>query len=122
VSDKADKKKKGKKSAPEPDANTITIGSHPRANRSVQRMRALGGLIGFGLTLLLSLKAGAPAFDATARALIAGIAVHLVAWAIAVTVWRQIMLAELRAMYDKRLERAHTRAELARGDAVGEAA
>ena len=71
----------------------------------MQRWRALGGLIGFGLTLLLSLQAGVPAFDAVTRSLVAGIAVHLAAWAIAVTVWRQLMLAELRAMHDRRLER-----------------
>jgi uncharacterized membrane protein YccC len=119
VSDKADKKAKKAKKGTEADPNAITVGSHPRARRSVQRWRALGGLIGFGLTLLLSLQAGAPAFDATARALIAGIALHLVAWAVAVTVWRQLMLAELRAMHERRLERTERRTELAR---AGEAA
>jgi hypothetical protein len=115
MADKKPKKPKQDKAAGS-DPNAITIGAHPRANRSVQRWRALGGLIGFALTLLLSLKAGVPAFDATARALIAGITLHLAAWAIAVTVWKQLMLAELRAIYDRRIER---RAELAR---AGEAA
>jgi hypothetical protein len=92
----------------------ITIGAHPRARRSVRRARALGGLLGFLVTLVLSLRAGVPGFDAAARALIAGIVVHLAAWAIAVAVWKQLMLAELQQLHDRRLER---RAEIARGDA-----
>jgi hypothetical protein len=95
----------------------ITIGAHPRARRSVRRVRAFGGLVGFVLTLLLSLKAGVPAFDATARALMAGIVLHLVSWRIAVAVWRQLMLAELEKVRDHRLARAERRAGLARGGA-----
>jgi len=91
----------------------ITIGAHPRARRSVRRARALGGLLGFLVTVVLSLRAGVPAWDATARALIAGVVVHLAAWAIAVSVWKQLMLAELHEL-QARLER---RAELARADA-----
>jgi len=96
---------------------SITIGAHPRARRSVQRARALGGLLGFVVALVLSLRAGVPAWDATARSLIAGIVVHLAAWAIAVAVWKQLMLAELQALHDHRLARLQQRAELARGDA-----
>jgi hypothetical protein len=120
VSDKADKKPKKdkKKKGAEAAAGVMTVGSHPRAQRSVRRMRALGGLIGFLVTIVLSSKAGVPAFDATARALMAGVALHLAAWAIAVTVWRQLMLAELRAMHDRRLELARRRHELARGEAA----
>lgn len=96
---------------------SITIGAHPRARRSVQRARALGGLLGFVVTLVLSLRAGVPAWDATARSLGAGIVVHLAAWAIAVAVWKQLMLAEIQALHDRRLARLEHRAELARGDA-----
>jgi len=95
----------------------ITIGAHPRARRSVRRARALGGLLGFLVTLVLSLRAGVPGFDAAARALMAGIVVHLAAWAIAVSVWKQLMLAELQQLHDRRLERLERRAELARSDA-----
>ncbi len=95
----------------------ITIGAHPRAKRSVRRARALGGLVGFLLTIVLSLRAGVPAWDATARALMAGVAVHLAAWAVAVTVWKQLMLAELHALHARRVERLERRAELARDKA-----
>lgn len=96
---------------------TITIGAHPRAKASVRRARALGGLLGFTLTIVLSLRAGVPAWDAIARALMAGIAVHLAAWAVAVAVWRQLMLAELHAQHERRQARLERRAEMARADA-----
>ena len=96
---------------------SITIGAHPRARRSVQRARALGGLLGFVVALVLSLRAGVPAWDAAARSLMAGVVVHLAAWAIAVAVWKQLMLAELHALHARRLVRHERRAELARGDA-----
>jgi len=84
----------------------ITIGAHPRARRSVRRARAFGGLIGFVVALVLSLRAGVPAWDATARALIAGIVVHLAAWRVAVAVWHQLMLAELEQVRARRNARA----------------
>ena len=95
----------------------MTIGAHPRARRSVQRARALGGLLGFLVTLLLSLRAGVVPFDATARALIAGVVVHLAAWAVAVAVAKQLMLAELQAAHDRRREQLERRAGLARAEA-----
>ena len=95
----------------------ITIGAHPRAKRSVRRARALGGLAGFVLTIVLSLRAGVPAWDAVARALMAGIAVHLAAWAVAVAVWKQLMLAELHAQHERRRARLERRAEAARAGA-----
>ena len=91
----------------------MSIGAHPRARRSVRRARAFGGLLGFAVALLLSLRTGVPAWDATARALIAGIVVHLAAWRVAVAVWRQLMLAELEQVRARRLARA----ESARGAA-----
>ena len=102
--------------APAHEPVRITIGAHPRARRSVQRARALGGLLGFLVTLVLSLNAGVPAFDATARALIAGIVVHLAAWAIAVALWEQLMLADLQHPPAPRLERLARSAEAARGE------
>lgn len=100
-----------------PAARTITIGAHPRFKRSVRRARALGGLLGFLVTIVLSMHAGVPAWDATARALMAGVAVHLAAWAVAVAVVKQLMLAELHAQHARRKARLEHRAELARAEA-----
>jgi len=108
-------KKKSKSGAAKPAGVAITIAAHPRARRSVRRARAFGGLLGFTVALVLSLRAGVPAWDATARALMAGVVVHLAAWRIAVAVWRQLMLAELEQVRDRRIARAERRAELARG-------
>jgi hypothetical protein len=96
-------------------AGPIAVTAHPRASRSVRRVRAAAGLAGFLITLLLSLKAGVPAWDATARALVAGVILHLTGWAVAVAVWRQLILAELQAAHDRRVERARARAELVSG-------
>jgi hypothetical protein len=92
-------------------AEPIRLSAHPRAVRSVRRARAGAGLAALLLTMLLSLQAGVPAWDATARALVAGVAVHIAAWAVAVTVWRQLILAELKAAHDRRAERARARRE-----------
>ena len=115
------KPKKDKKAKAAADPNAITIGAHPRATRSVRRARAFGGLLGFVVTLFLAHQAGVPAWDGVLRALAAGVALHLVAWALAVTVWRQLMLAEMRAAHDRRLARAERRADLARGDGAATA-
>jgi hypothetical protein len=95
----------------------ITIGAHPRARRSVRRARSLGGLIGFAVTLVLSLEAGVPAWDATARALLFGIVIHLAAWRVAVAVWHQLMLAELEQVRAVRAARAEQRADIVRAGA-----
>ena len=96
---------------------TMSIGTHPRFRRAVRRARALGGLLGFLVTIVLSLRAGVPAWDAVARSLMAGIAMHLIAWAIAVAVVKQLMIAELQAAHARRMERFERRAGLARSDA-----
>lgn len=75
-----------------------SIANHPRAGAQVARAKAYGGLAGFALVALLSLRAGAPTEDALARALAGGVAAYLAAWACAVAVWRHLVVAELRAV------------------------
>ena len=55
-----------------------------------------------------SYKAGVPTFDVGLRALVAGIVGYMLAWMCAVTVWRHLVLAELRAALE-RTEAARTR-------------
>jgi hypothetical protein len=99
-----EKKSKGKKgkASPSVDAGAISVASHPRASDAVSTLKAWGGLIGFGLTAFLSLRAGVPLAQVGMRAIIAGIAGYLVAWACAVAAWRAIVAAEARARIEHR--------------------
>jgi hypothetical protein len=95
--DKQDKKgKKSKKSKGERSAGP-SVAAHPRASFQVRRAKGWGGLVGFGLAAYLSYKAGVPTADIGVRAVVAGFAGYMLAWACAVTVWRHLVLAELRA-------------------------
>jgi hypothetical protein len=97
--DKKDKKdKKGKKGKGSSDSGAgPSVAAHPRASYQVRRAKGWGGIAGFALAAYLSYKAGVPTFDLGLRALIAGILGYLLAWGCAVTVWRHLVLAELRA-------------------------
>ena len=93
-------KKKGKKRAA---TSGPSIAAHPRASYQVRRAKGWGGLAGFAIAGYLSYKTGVPTVDVGLRAIVAGIVGYMLAWACAVTVWRQLVLAELRAAH----ERAH---------------
>ncbi len=93
-------KKKGKKGSGDAAAGP-SIAAHPRASYQVRRAKGWGGLIGFGLAAYVSYNAGVPLFDLGLRSLIAGIVGYMLAWACAVTVWRHLVLAELRALVDR---------------------
>jgi hypothetical protein len=94
VSKKADSSTDTKK--PDPAAGP-SVAAHPRASYQVRRAKGWGGIAGFALAAYLSYKAGVPTFDLGLRALVAGIVAYMLAWACAVTVWRQLVLAEIRA-------------------------
>jgi len=83
--------------AREAASDRITLASHPRAAAQVARAKGYGALGAFGLTAALSWHAGAPLFDTGVRALAGGVAGYMVAWSAAVTVWRHLLLAQLRA-------------------------
>ena len=83
--------------APEAGApETVSVSAHPRARASIRRVRARTALAVFVLVLVLSLRAGVPGQEAALRALAGGLAGNLAAWACALAVWRQLVLAELR--------------------------
>jgi hypothetical protein len=90
---KKDKKKKGNGGA----ANGPSIANHPRARYQVRRAKGWGGIAGFAIAGYLSYKAGVPTADVGMRALVAGIVGYMLAWMCAVTVWRHLVQAELRA-------------------------
>jgi len=111
MADKDDKQ--GKKGAKKPAkgkaaaAAMPSVANHPRAGAQVARAKAWGGLGGFLLVGLLSMRAGVPTADALLRALLAGVVGYVAAWAAAVLVWRHLVVAELRAV------RRHRAAEVA---------
>jgi hypothetical protein len=87
------KGKKGKGAA----ADGISVAGHPRAAAQVRRAKGFGGVTFFLITAYFSYKAHVPPDQVALRALIAGIGGYMLAWMCSVTVWRQLVLAELRA-------------------------
>ena len=95
------KKKKGEDGAGKPGTSVAT---HPRARQAVRRAKGFGGLGGFVLAALLSHSAGLTIDRVLERALIAGVGGYLLAWACAVTVWRHLVLAEIKAAVERHRE------------------
>jgi len=73
------------------------ISEHPIAARQVARARAWAALIGFVVGFWLSRRAGLPFPESGARAIVAGIVCRLLAWAALVSLWRQLIPAEIEA-------------------------
>ncbi|HLI58323.1 MAG TPA: hypothetical protein VKV21_01525 [Solirubrobacteraceae bacterium] len=112
MADKSDKKKKGDAKGKKgkdagAGAGRPSVAGHPRARASVRRVKGLGGLAGFVVGALLAHSAGLSVTSTLERALICGIGSYLLAWGCAVAVWRQIVLAELRMIFD--LHQEHVR-------------
>ena len=93
------KKAKGDKNARKGKgaADGISVAAHPRAAAQVRRAKGFGGVAFFLITAYFSYKAQVPPDQLAMRALIGGIGGYLLAWMCSVTVWRQLVLAELRA-------------------------
>jgi hypothetical protein len=90
---KGKKAKKGTASA----ADGISVAGHPRAAAQVRRAKGLGGIGFFAVAAYFSYTAGVPADQVALRATVVGIAGYMLTWACSVTVWRHLVLAELRA-------------------------
>jgi hypothetical protein len=73
----------------------LRLADHPRAQRSIARAKALGGLLVFAVTIVLSVRADVPLTDALGRGIVGGIGGYVAAWAGAVLVWKQLAAAEL---------------------------
>ncbi len=80
----------------------MRLSEHPRARAGIRRAKGAAGLAAFLIVGLLSLRANLPEGDAAVRALLGGIVAYFVGWAVAVTVWKQIALAELEAARRRR--------------------
>lgn len=102
---KSGKGKKGKGKGDGADPGRPSVANHPRARASVRRIKGIGGLLGFGIAALLAHSAGLSATSVLVRALLVGVGGYFLAWGCAVAVWRQIVLAELRMIFDLHQER-----------------
>ena len=124
--DKPDKKeKKAKKGKGESAPVTVSIAQHPRAKAGIRRARTRAGFLAFVIVLALNLIGHQDAFDATWRALLAGIVVNVIVWRCAIVVWRHVVISELRQEEERREERvreAQARLEKQRADAASRAA
>jgi hypothetical protein len=80
----------------------LSVASNPRAAAQVRRAKGWGGLFGFGLAAYISWQAGVPPAQAGLRAIAAGIAGYMLAWACMVTIWRQLLVAEIRTIAERR--------------------
>ena len=84
------------------------------AARQIARARAWGALIGFVLVYWLSRRAGLPFPESGGRALIGGFVCRLLAWAAVVTVWRQLIPAQIAAARRRRQHAARVTPRRAR--------
>ena len=109
-----------KKSADSLPADRLTLSRHPRARAQIRRARAGAALAAMFLVIFMSMRAGVPAGDAWLRGLLGGVAAYMVAWAVAVNVWRHLALAEVEDARRRMLAEAHARAEAAAAAAEGE--
>jgi uncharacterized membrane protein YccC len=110
MSDKSKADKKGKKGKKDKSASGgLSVAGHPRAAAQVRKAKGWGGLAAFVVTAYLSMSHGATPDVAGMRALGAGVLGYVIAWACAVMVWRQLMVAEIRA----KVERARAAADQA---------
>jgi hypothetical protein len=105
-----------------PAVPAASIAGHPRAKAAIRRARSRTALAAFLLVLLFGHHAGLTWFDATWRALLAGVAANVVAWRCALFVWRQLVIAELRQaeeIYAERRRRAVETLEQRAAEAPG---
>jgi hypothetical protein len=84
------------------DANKPRVADHPVAARQIARARAWAALAGFVLTFWLSRRAGLPFPESGARAIAVGLVCRVLAWAAVVSVWRQVIPAQIAALHHRR--------------------
>jgi hypothetical protein len=89
----------------ESDWPAISVAAHPRAARSVRRIKAWAGLAGFLVVGLLSWQAGADPFTIGVRALATGVGLYLAAWAVAVKIWQALVVHETETEARRLMER-----------------
>jgi hypothetical protein len=117
----SDKKKSGakkgkdaKSSGPPRNANEVRLSEHPRAQRSINLAKSYAGLGACGLAAFVAWRGGAQFLDVAGRALMWGVAVYVMVWAMSVQVWRHLAVAEVRAAEKRWKERRDAEEERVR--------
>jgi hypothetical protein len=87
---------------PSTGPRTIALDAHPGALGSIARLRSRAGLCSAAFVALVSYTAGVPLDDCILRGLVAGIVGYFVGWYVGVTVWRQLLRAQLRVAITQR--------------------
>jgi hypothetical protein len=116
---KGAKGKKGAKHKKGAGSGGPSVAATPRAAAQVRRAKGWGGLLGFGAAAYLSYRASVPPELIGLRALAAGVAGYMVGWGCMVTVWRYLLMAELRATAESRGRPAGSPPGVAAKPAVG---
>ena len=105
------KQKAGKNAKKGAVAAGVAVANHPRAKHQIGVVKSYAGLAAFGLSGYLAWKGGAEFLDVATRALLWGIATYVAVWAMAVQVWRQVAIAEVRAAERRWRERQEAERE-----------
>src|SRR4051794_16069769 len=105
------KQKAGKKGKKVTVGAAIAVANHPRAKQQIALLKSWAGLGACCLAGYFSWKSGAVFVDVATRALLWGIATYVAVWAMAVQVWRQIAIAEVRAAEKRWREQKETQQE-----------
>jgi hypothetical protein len=115
MSKKDKKPKKGKKGAAAAGAPVtgICVAGHPRSASAVRRAKGLGGLLGALLATTLAHGAHLPLLETMLRGLGGGIVGYLALWAVAITIARQLVIAEVRKRHAEVMHAADVAAAIA---------
>lgn len=87
-----------------------TVAKHPRARRSIRTIKGWAALLAFIVVEYKCLKGGMTFDQSVVRALLAGIAAYVLAWIVAVIVWRQLVVAEIEAFRQRLIDAAEAEA------------
>lgn len=74
-----------------------SLSAHPSAAAAIRRAKAWGGLGGFALMTLVGMSGGAPLDKTLERALVGGIVAYVITWAVAVSVYKRVLIAQATA-------------------------
>src|SRR4051794_6728061 len=105
------KQKQNKKMKKGAVGSHVAIANHPRAQHQINVLKSYAGLAALALAAYLAWKGGAEFLDVASRALLWGVGVYVAVWAMAVQVWRQVAIAEVRAAEKEWKERKEAEKE-----------